>query len=236
VDCVFGFTGRPLSVLSVNAATGGEDGLQFNGGAGQVGRWYDAITGRWLSEDHVWSGTNLYRYCGDSPTNAVDPTGLEPRPPQIVQSVTPYVVVYMSSMYGGLGWHTVIVAGGDGEYHVYEEWGDGQGHMRVLKQNWRPYYGTRVAYPVYGKFVTPEGALSELDKQFNQMHPPPYKWSGPNCNTFTHQLLKNAGCELAPQPGNFETMFDVATPRQSSGWNDPSYGGDRYDKYGNPKK
>jgi RHS repeat-associated protein len=75
VDCVFGFTGRPLSVLSVNAATGGEVGLQFNGGKGASGRWYDAITGRWLKPDDVWDGVNLYRYVGNSPTNLVDPAG-----------------------------------------------------------------------------------------------------------------------------------------------------------------
>jgi hypothetical protein len=44
VDCLFDYTGRPEDTAT---------GLQFNGGAGQVGRWYDAITGRWLSEDHI---------------------------------------------------------------------------------------------------------------------------------------------------------------------------------------
>ncbi len=80
VDCLFNYTGCPLSVLSVNAATGGEDGLQFNGDAGPVGRWYDAVTGRWLKRDSAGLGpdVNPYRYVGNGPTNATDPAGTDP--------------------------------------------------------------------------------------------------------------------------------------------------------------
>jgi RHS repeat-associated protein len=42
-------------------------------------RWYDPATGRWVSEDPSGFGggdQNLYRYCGNGPTDAVDPTGL----------------------------------------------------------------------------------------------------------------------------------------------------------------
>ncbi len=41
-------------------------------------RNYDPETGRWLSKDPLLFGgrdTNLYRYCGDDPINAIDPTG-----------------------------------------------------------------------------------------------------------------------------------------------------------------
>ena len=53
MDCLFGYTGRAFD----KAAT-----LQYNGR-----RWYEAITGRWLSED-PWGlaagDANLSRYCG----------------------------------------------------------------------------------------------------------------------------------------------------------------------------
>jgi RHS repeat-associated protein len=62
VDCLFGYTGRPF-----DAATG----LQNN-----TARWYDPIVGRWLSEDPINSGPNLYEYCGNSPLLYVDPLGL----------------------------------------------------------------------------------------------------------------------------------------------------------------
>lgn len=41
---------------------------------------YDTTTGRWLSEDPIsflGGDANLYRYVGNGPTNATDPTGLE---------------------------------------------------------------------------------------------------------------------------------------------------------------
>ena len=65
VDCLFGFTGRPL-----DKATGLQNNLE---------RWYDAKTGGWMSKDPIGSyggDTNTSRYCGNSPTNATDPTGL----------------------------------------------------------------------------------------------------------------------------------------------------------------
>jgi len=42
-------------------------------------RWYDSTTGRWLSQDPIgYEGgcTNLYCYCGNSPTDGVDPSGM----------------------------------------------------------------------------------------------------------------------------------------------------------------
>ena len=45
-------------------------------------RWYDPQTGRWLSQDPIGfaaGDANLYRYVGNSPTNATDPSGLVDR-------------------------------------------------------------------------------------------------------------------------------------------------------------
>ena len=38
-------------------------------------RWFDPTVGRWLSEDPAEADSNLYRYCGNAPGNAVDPSG-----------------------------------------------------------------------------------------------------------------------------------------------------------------
>ena len=49
-------------------------GLQYN-----RNRWYDSVSGRWLSEDPLGfaaGDANLYRYVGNSPTNFRDPSGL----------------------------------------------------------------------------------------------------------------------------------------------------------------
>ncbi len=59
------YTGRELDVST---------GLQYN-----RERWYDPQLARWTSEDPIGFGgndANLYRYVNNSPTNAIDPTGL----------------------------------------------------------------------------------------------------------------------------------------------------------------
>ncbi len=47
-----------------------------------VHRVYDSTQHRWLSRDPLGEGVdlNLYRYCGNSPTNFSDPDGLKPQP------------------------------------------------------------------------------------------------------------------------------------------------------------
>jgi len=41
-------------------------------------RWYDPVTGRWISKDPILlaGGLNLYAFCGNDPGNYVDPLGL----------------------------------------------------------------------------------------------------------------------------------------------------------------
>ena len=62
----FGYTGREFDA---------ETGLQFN-----RARYYDPATGRWVSQDpkgFAAGDVNLYRYVGNGPVNATDPSGLE---------------------------------------------------------------------------------------------------------------------------------------------------------------
>jgi len=64
VKHLFGFTGHPLDE---------DTGFQNN-----LNRWYDPGVGRWLSEDPIGFGAtdaNLCRYCGNTPTIFVDPSG-----------------------------------------------------------------------------------------------------------------------------------------------------------------
>jgi len=67
VTSLFLFTGRMFDE---------DTGLQNN-----LHRWYDASVGRWVSVDPIgFNGDagNLYRYCGNSPGNFIDPSGLGP--------------------------------------------------------------------------------------------------------------------------------------------------------------
>ncbi|MCC6493620.1 MAG: RHS repeat-associated core domain-containing protein, partial [Pirellulales bacterium] len=57
----------------------GHAGGQFDAETGLIKRgmrYYDANTGRFLSEDPAEADVNPYRYAGNSPVNYVDPTGL----------------------------------------------------------------------------------------------------------------------------------------------------------------
>jgi RHS repeat-associated protein len=75
-DALFNYTGRFFDTSTW---------LQYN-----LNRWYDAQTGRWISEDPIgFSGDpwNLYRYVGNSPTNATDSTGLKKRSYDIFEMV-----------------------------------------------------------------------------------------------------------------------------------------------------
>jgi len=66
VDCLFGFTGRAYDALT---------GLQDN-----WHRKYDPAIGRWTSEDPIRftaGQSNLNAYCGNSPTNGIDPCGMK---------------------------------------------------------------------------------------------------------------------------------------------------------------
>jgi len=68
-------------------------GLYFN-----RARWYDPASGRFISEDPIGfaaGDANLYRYCGNSPTNATDPTG------QFIISGTVLLVGGISLLIGG---------------------------------------------------------------------------------------------------------------------------------------
>jgi RHS repeat-associated protein len=66
VDFRFGYTGRELD---------GETGLYY-----YRARYYNPTTGRFLSEDPISfnaGDANLYRYVGNSPSNYIDPYGLQ---------------------------------------------------------------------------------------------------------------------------------------------------------------
>ena len=84
----FGYTGRPWDV---------EAGLYD-----LRARYYDSLTGRFLSEDPTGLGpdVNPYRYCGNNPVARTDPTGLCDR---LVNAVGSSIVSAAGSFASGIG-------------------------------------------------------------------------------------------------------------------------------------
>ena len=64
-------------------------------------RWYDPVTGRWLSNDPIGisGGLNQYVFCGNNPVNFVDPFGCNPYGTPPPRWALPWRVYY--AYYGG---------------------------------------------------------------------------------------------------------------------------------------
>jgi len=79
----------------------GRDLDRFTGLYNNRARWYDAGAGRFLSEDSLSfaaGDANLYRYCGNSPTNATDPSG------HIVNAIAGFIGAGVGAVLGGGGY------------------------------------------------------------------------------------------------------------------------------------
>jgi RHS repeat-associated protein len=72
-------TGTPIRFMHNGTFYDAATGLEYHGANG-TGRWYNAGIQRWMSEDPngLAPDPNPYRYCNNSPTNFVDPSGLNP--------------------------------------------------------------------------------------------------------------------------------------------------------------
>jgi RHS repeat-associated protein len=69
------------SVLTINSFRYLWQGREYSFATGLYNfraRWYDSVTGRWLSKDPIGleGGLNLYAFCGNDPVNFIDPSGL----------------------------------------------------------------------------------------------------------------------------------------------------------------
>ena len=78
----------PQSNFAGNFAAFGQNGayldpetqLYLMGGGGGTGRYYDPVSGRFISEDRTGMAggdANLFRYCGNDPVNRKDPSGAD---------------------------------------------------------------------------------------------------------------------------------------------------------------
>ena len=102
-------------------------------------RWYDPVTGRWLSNDPIGisGGLNQYVFCANNPVNFVDPLGTD---------------VYKINERYTTWWAVDTPDGGITMFHYSgRSWNDGSGGLRVL---WNDQ--AEVA-----RFTTPEAFIQQ---------------------------------------------------------------------------
>jgi uncharacterized protein RhaS with RHS repeats len=118
--------------------------LQNNGA-----RWYDAITGRWLSQDPIGyraTDANLYRYCRNAPLTRSDPSGKEP----VTIAITTAVVANI--VYHGI---LTIFAG----YYFGRCWSEAQALMERARNN---FGGDALAYQAWLRAAKPGQECADL--------------------------------------------------------------------------
>jgi hypothetical protein len=63
--------------------------MKYRGGEGKIyfnARYYDPVTGRFLTEDPSRKGVNWYAYCENNPVNMVDPTGEQSKETEAIKA------------------------------------------------------------------------------------------------------------------------------------------------------
>jgi RHS repeat-associated protein len=118
----------------------------WNGGSGYgadrdgltlVGhRYYDARTGRFLSQDPAGDGDNWYAYAGNDPVNGKDPSGLLPFNIDGIDLGVAHGPQAPGSYYDTSGAYTV--------QGVYQVWTDKQGNVDPSR---KPVFLYNIAYP-----------------------------------------------------------------------------------------
>jgi RHS repeat-associated protein len=100
VDCLFGFTGRPVS--------------EATGLRNHWNRWTDPRTGDWMSKDPIGltaGDGNTRRFCGNGPTNTIDPSGLENEGGWFWRNIAGPALQPWADFVNGL--HNVAIVGGN---------------------------------------------------------------------------------------------------------------------------
>ena len=116
----------PAETAITTAAAEGRNGII---------RWYDPVTGRWLSNDpiDIEGGLNQYAFVGDNPVNRVDPLGL-----LMIVNGTTNITIYVKPETGV----TAVAVSPGGVY-----WGNVDGFS--VPMPWQPQAVYKVSDP-YG--------------------------------------------------------------------------------------
>ena len=164
---------------TVNATGSSNNTLKFTGRDQDMetglyyyrARYYDSLTGRFLSEDPIRSGINWYTYANNNPINYNDPFGLQPPPINPGYAVIQQNVNIATGIYNPFTFQSYVKDGGIWDYKVQPGYGSDY-------QNFGNYnYGLTGA--ATGLF-TPYTLLQQADiNQINNGRSSP-NWGVPN--------------------------------------------------------
>ncbi len=203
----------------------------------------DASHGNRSFTDAAWSFSQASPQPAPAPPPAPPPNpGRTPDP-----SKSNFTWAYLSTAHvTGLvplpGYHvTIVVQRTDGSYRTYD--GGGSTTPPGIK-DWS-YEPPGNKFAIESPCSTPDEAIDALNQNFKKLTQVPYWPTGPNSNTYAHQLLTLSNFtvpeylvypSITPDgdPPDVFTPLDVG-PRSTFGWNNNAYGGRNYDSYGQPR-
>jgi RHS repeat-associated protein len=184
-------------------------------------RVYDPVRGRWINRDPIGEagGINLYGYVYNTPTNLRDGLGLDAGVlsgldgVETKQGASCDVALWCGTIDRSgidVGTHCGVVVG-EVEHGIGGDTGGLCGGPSLVFSGGIPPRYTRPvpAFPPANVTSYPVACGASCDEvrrritdYMDTQSPPPYAALGPNSNTFAHQLLNAANCQVKPIPLN----------------------------------
>ena len=160
-------------------------------------RWYEPVTGRWLSNDPIGisGGLNQYVFCANNPVNFVDPSGLD--------------AVYLidSHAVGGAG-HAASAVGNNRTGWTYYSFGASGDrgetmHIGTLDnysvRHYQTFEALRKDNPRYDKdiyYKSSERGDMAARREGNSHFNDSYWFIGQNCDDIASSILRAAGVDF----------------------------------------
>ena len=205
-------TGRWLSRDPIGEP--GFQALQTSSLPSRIGNSVLQTSGRWVNRDSIKEsgGLNLYGCMANNPINQIDLLGLC----KIKIRCGPYKIS-IAGIGVTLGWHCGVVAPDGVEFGIGGA-GTSGGIVGtpvvppVYPDPTQPYPGPGQPTPSQKEYpVSCGGDCCSTQQRIQNYHstvtPSPYNATGPNSDTYAHNMLKAAGCSVDPIPQPCYTIY-----------------------------